>query len=85
MHPTGRPRRAGLRANVTCIRNDAEKVDAYTKVMLVQYTNKSTGKDCALNKCLRDYDLNDCGNKKERCERLASYLVKNNIDLDGDK
>ena len=74
-----------MRANVSCIRNDAEKVDAYTKVLLVQYTNKSIGRDCALNKCLRAYDLSDCGNKRQGCERLASHLVKNNIDLDEDE
>ena len=74
-----------MRANVTCIRNDAETVDAYTKVLLVRYTNRSTTKDCDLNKCLRAYGLSDCGNKKERCERLASHLVKNNIDLDEDE
>ena len=45
----------------------------------------TTGRDCALNKCLRAYDLSDCGNKKQRCERLASHLVKNDIDLDEDE
>ena len=70
---------------VGTIRNEAEVIEALQKVISKAFTKKATGPNCGLNVRVRVrvHGLSDAGNKKEKCERLASLLVHNGLDFDG--
>ena len=74
--------RAGLRGNCTTVRNGAEVADAHAKEISKHYTNKSTGRDCGLNKKLRSFNLSESGVKAARCMRLALHLQRENKPLE---
>ena len=64
-------------------RNEAEVIEALQKVISKAFTKKATGPNCELNVRVRVHGLSDAGTKKEKCERLASFLVHNGLDFDG--
>ena len=74
-----RSRPAGLRASAGAVRNGAEMADAYAKRIEAQYVGKSSGKDSELNKRLRKDELGETGNKKEKCLRIASFLIRRDL------
>jgi len=77
-----RSRPAGLRASAGAVRNEAEMADAYAKRIEAQYVGKSSGKDSELNKRLRKDELGETGNKKEKCLRIASFLIRRGLGLE---
>ena len=77
-----RSRPAGLRASAGAVRNGAEMADAYAKGIEAQYVGKSSGKDSELNKRLRKDELGETGNKKEKCLRIASFLIRRGLGLE---
>ena len=76
----GRP--AGLRASAGAVRNGAEMADAYAKRIEAQYSGRSQGKDSELNKRLRRDELEETGRKREKCLRLASFLIRKGLGLE---
>ena len=77
-----RSRPAGLRASAGAVRNEAEMADAYAKRIEAQYVGKSSGKDSELNKRLRKDELGETSNKKEKCLRIASFLIRRGLGLE---
>jgi hypothetical protein len=71
-----------LRASAGAVRNEAEMADAYAKRIEAQYVGKSSGKDSELNKRLRKDELGETGNKKEKCLRIASFLIRRGLGLE---
>ena len=69
--------------SVRTIRNEAEVIEALQKVISKAFTKKGTGSNCELNIRLRAHELSDTGTKNDKCERLASFLVHNELDFDG--
>ena len=67
---------------VGTIRNEAEVIEALQKVISKAFTKKATGPNCELNVRVRVHGLSDAGTRKEKCERLASFLVHNGLDFD---
>ena len=76
--------RRGLRPSATAVRNGAELLDAHTKHLKQKYTGSgmAVGKDCALNKELIAHGLDVFRCKHDRCERLASFYLSKNMNLD---
>ena len=77
--------RVGLRPNASTIRNEAELIDAYSATISKKYTSKdsagislATSKDYVLNKRLRSTNLDETGYKRDKCMRLASFIVHKN-------
>ena len=81
--PTRSSNRPGLRAQVGAVRNGAEVIDAWAKDLSTKYTGpgKASGKDSELNQRLRGCGLGVEGNKQEKCERLAAYLIENKLQI----
>ena len=67
---------------VLCLVLSAEMADAYAKRIETQYVGKSSDKDSELNKRLRRDELGETGNKREKCLRIASFLIRRGLGLE---
>ena len=71
------------------VRNEAELIDAYCATISKKYTGKdsagkpmATSKDFVLNKRLRSANLDETGSKKDKCMRLASFIMHKKLPID---
>ena len=56
--------------------------DAHAKRIEARHVGRSSGKSSELNKRLRRDELGETGNKREKCLRKASFLIRRGLGLD---
>ena len=58
-------------------------IDSYRQAAEKYYTGRCKGDASELNQRLRSFNITDVtGNKKARCERLATHAVRAGIELE---
>ena len=56
--------------------------DAHAKRIEAQPVGRSSGKGSELNKRLRRDELEETGRKREKCLRIASFLIRKGLGLE---